>query len=85
MVAVLAVVALMAAAVEGFISKKTWSAIRRADRDGPLVGLVVPNAYEMDPVLSSPDFKPSNNIPILDVQGNLAKQQQQTILRACTQ
>jgi len=86
-VTVLAVVALMAAAAEGFISKKTWSGIRRADRDGPFVGLVVPNAYEMEPVLNSPDFKPSNNIPILDVQGNLAKQQQQqqTILRACTQ
>ncbi|CAO2199699.1 unnamed protein product [Urochloa humidicola] len=66
--AVLAVV-LMATAAEGFISRKTWAAIRRADRDGPFVGLVVPNAYEMDPVLNSPDFKPSSNIPILDVQG----------------
>jgi hypothetical protein len=35
------------------------------------VGLVVPNAYEMVPVLNSPDFKPSSNIPILDVQGIL--------------
>jgi hypothetical protein len=83
-VVVLAMVALMVTAAEGFISKKTWSAIRRADRDGPFVGLVVPNTYEMDPVLSSPDFKPSNNIPILDVQGNLAKQQQQTIMRLST-
>ncbi|NP_001148584.2 uncharacterized protein LOC100282200 [Zea mays] len=64
-----AAVVLMATASEGFISKKTWSAIRRADRDGPFVGLVVPNAYEMVPVLNSPDFKPSSNIPILDVQG----------------
>lgn len=66
-----AAVVLMATASEGFISKKTWSAIRRADRDGPFVGLVVPNAYEMVPVLNSPDFKPSSNIPILDVQGIL--------------
>jgi hypothetical protein len=73
-VAVLAVVALMVTVVEGFISKKKWSTIRQVDRDGPFVGLVAPNAYEMKPVLDSPDFKPSNNIPILDVQGNLVKQ-----------
>ena len=67
------VVMLMATAAtpaEGFISDKTWRAIRRANRDGaPFVGLVVPNAYEMDPVLRSPGFKPSDDIPILDVQG----------------
>ncbi|XP_062208280.1 bark storage protein A-like [Phragmites australis] len=64
-------VALMAAtAAEGFISTKTWRAVRRANREGaPFLGLVVPNAYEMDPVLKSPSFKPSDDIPILDVQG----------------
>ncbi|KAL6596203.1 hypothetical protein ACP70R_047567 [Stipagrostis hirtigluma subsp. patula] len=70
--AVTLAVALMATATataEGFISRETWRAIRRADRDGPFVGLVVPNAYEMVPVLNSPAFKPSDNIPILDVQG----------------
>jgi hypothetical protein len=35
-------------------------------RDGaPFVGLVVPNAYEMDPVLRSPSFKPSDDNPFL--------------------
>jgi hypothetical protein len=67
------VVMLMATAAtpaEGFISDKTWRAIRRANRDGaPFVGLVVPNAYEMDPVLRSPSFKPSDDNPFLDVQG----------------
>ncbi|WVZ72932.1 hypothetical protein U9M48_021314 [Paspalum notatum var. saurae] len=56
----------------GFISGETWQAVRRANRDaGPFVGLVVPNAYEMDPVLQSPSFnKPSNGVPaVLDVQG----------------
>ncbi|KAF8733510.1 hypothetical protein HU200_014809 [Digitaria exilis] len=54
----------------GFISGKTWRAVRRANRvGGPFVGLVVPNAYEMDPVLKNPSFKPRGDIPILDVQG----------------
>uniref|UniRef100_A0A0D9UYS0 Nucleoside phosphorylase domain-containing protein n=1 Tax=Leersia perrieri TaxID=77586 RepID=A0A0D9UYS0_9ORYZ len=60
---------MMATAAEGFISKKTWSAIRQANRGGPFVGLVVPNAYEMDPVLNSPSFSPSLTLPYLDVQG----------------
>ncbi|TVU23006.1 hypothetical protein EJB05_32732, partial [Eragrostis curvula] len=68
-VAVLAVV-LMAATAEGFISLKTYRDIRRVNRNGaPFVGLVVPNAYEMDPVLNSPSFSPSNTVPYLDVEG----------------
>lgn len=67
MVTVVVVIMIMATAAEGFISRKTWRAIRQADRDGPFVGLVVPNAYEMEPVLNSPAFKPTN---ILDVQGS---------------
>ncbi|CAL4952540.1 unnamed protein product [Urochloa decumbens] len=62
-------VAAAATPAAGFISTKTWRAVRRANRVGaPFVGLVVPNAYEMDPVLKSPSFKPSADIPILDVQ-----------------
>ncbi|KAJ1274973.1 hypothetical protein BS78_05G100600 [Paspalum vaginatum] len=72
-VAALAAVLLMATAVaQGFISGETWEAVRRANSDGgPFVGLVVPNAYEMGPVLESPSFdKPRNGVPaVLDVQG----------------
>ncbi|KAM0894202.1 hypothetical protein ACQ4PT_024614 [Festuca glaucescens] len=67
--AVLVAVALMATAAEGYISKKTWAAIGRANRHGPFVGLVVPNAYEMVPVLNSPSFVGSKTVPNLDVQG----------------
>ena len=69
---VLVAAAMMATAAEGFISAKTWSAVRRAnDRGGPFVGLVVPNAYEMDPVLNSPSFTPTPTLPsYLDIQGN---------------
>ncbi|EAY73139.1 hypothetical protein OsI_01011 [Oryza sativa Indica Group] len=68
---VLVAAAMMATAAEGFISAKTWSAVRRAnDRGGPFVGLVVPNAYEMDPVLNSPSFTPTPTLPsYLDIQG----------------
>uniref|UniRef100_A0A0D9Y5L1 Nucleoside phosphorylase domain-containing protein n=1 Tax=Oryza glumipatula TaxID=40148 RepID=A0A0D9Y5L1_9ORYZ len=68
---VLVAAAMMATAAEGFISAKTWSAVRRAnDRGGPFVGLVVPNANEMDPVLNSPSFTPTPTLPsYLDIQG----------------
>jgi hypothetical protein len=67
-------VAAAAAAAAGFVSAETWRAVRRANRAGaPFVGLVVPNAYEMDPVLRSSSFKPSEDIPsILDVQGTVS-------------
>jgi hypothetical protein len=68
-IVVLVAVALMATTAEGYISKKTWAAIGRANRRGPFVGLVVPNAYEMVPVLNSPSFVASKTVPNLDVQG----------------
>ncbi|KAK3159649.1 hypothetical protein QOZ80_1BG0049320 [Eleusine coracana subsp. coracana] len=70
-IVMLAAAVLMAATTaEGFISGKTWRDIRRVNREGgPFVGLVVPNAYEMDPVLKSPSFSPSHTVPYLDVQG----------------
>ncbi|GJN38210.1 hypothetical protein PR202_gb27232 [Eleusine coracana subsp. coracana] len=70
-IVVLAAAVLMAATTaEGFISGKTWRDVRRVNREGgPFVGLVVPNAYEMDPVLKSPSFSPSHTVPYLDVQG----------------
>jgi hypothetical protein len=73
-VAVLITVAAAAAPAAGFVSAETWRAVRRANRAGaPFVGLVVPNAYEMDPVLRSSSFKPSEDIPsILDVQGTVS-------------
>ena len=66
---VVVAVALMATAAEGYISKKTWAAIGRANRDGPFVGLVVPNTFELVPVLNSPSFVASKTVPNLDVQG----------------
>ena len=59
MAAVLVAVALMATAAEGYITQKTWGAIRRANRAGPFVGLVVPNTYEMVPVLECPASWPA--------------------------
>nr|CAB3475649.1 unnamed protein product [Digitaria exilis] len=67
MLAALMVVAMAAAAVTpaaGFISGKTWRAVRRANRvGGPFVGLVVPNAYEMDPSLRTPASSPEATSP----------------------
>ncbi|KAL6890574.1 hypothetical protein ACP4OV_008829 [Aristida adscensionis] len=66
----LAAAAIMAAtAAGGFVSGETWRAVRRANHEAPFVGLVVPNVYEMDPVLNSPSFRPSATIANLDIQG----------------
>ncbi|GJM91087.1 hypothetical protein PR202_ga07428 [Eleusine coracana subsp. coracana] len=68
MLLVMATVATTPAA--GFISDETCRAVLWANRVGaPFVGLVAPNGYEMEPVLKSPIFKPSDDIPIFDVQG----------------
>ncbi|KAK8451808.1 hypothetical protein SEVIR_5G008200v4 [Setaria viridis] len=66
---VMLLMATAATPAAGFIPDETWRAVRRANRVGaPFVGLVAPNVYEMEPVLKS-SFKPSDDIPILDVQG----------------
>ncbi|KAL6905830.1 hypothetical protein ACP4OV_003431 [Aristida adscensionis] len=64
-----AAVIMAATAAEGFVSSETWRAIRRANREGPFVGLVVANPYEMAPLLNSSSFKPSATIANLDIQG----------------
>ncbi|CAM0880536.1 unnamed protein product [Alopecurus aequalis] len=66
---VVVAVALMATTAECYISKKTWAAIGMANRHGPFVGLVVPNAFEMVPVLNSPSFVASKTVRNLDIQG----------------
>ncbi|GLJ30640.1 hypothetical protein SUGI_0606750 [Cryptomeria japonica] len=50
-------------------SSETLKAIQQINEHGPYLGLVVPNAYEMDPLLQSQHFKPSKTFPILDLQG----------------
>lgn len=44
----------------GALSEKIQEAINEANLNGPYLGLVIPNLYEMDPLLQSPNFTSSN-------------------------
>lgn len=63
--------ALMAAAStsEGAIPRATLKQIRRINRAGRRLGLVVPNAFEMNPLLQSPSFVQDEGFPFLDFAG----------------
>ncbi|KAJ3701015.1 hypothetical protein LUZ61_004720 [Rhynchospora tenuis] len=39
------------------------------NKEGPYLGIVVPNAFEMNPLLNSSNFVTNSNLPYLDVQG----------------
>ena len=53
------------------VPESTARFIRRANRRGPFLGVVVPNAFEMEPLLRSPSFSPPAKglPPYLDVAG----------------
>lgn len=54
------------AAVQG----STARSIQMVNRCGPFLGVVVPNAFEMEPLLRSPSFSPAKGLPsYLDVAG----------------
>ncbi|KAG5080234.1 hypothetical protein JHK86_004299 [Glycine max] len=50
----------------GVVSKVFWREISKVNKEGPYVGIVVPNAFELDPLLHSPSFVPHNNSSISD-------------------
>jgi len=47
----------------GVVSKVFWREISKVNKEGPYVGIVVPNAFELDPLLHSPSFVPHNKFP----------------------
>ncbi|MQL81201.1 hypothetical protein Taro_013659 [Colocasia esculenta] len=67
----LLLLAFLAAATvsEGKIPMATWKQIRRINRAGPRLGVVVPNAFEMNPLLQSSSFVPDEHFPFLDFAG----------------
>ncbi|KAI3454084.1 hypothetical protein Pfo_010747 [Paulownia fortunei] len=58
---------LMLCHVNGGIPGKTQRLINKANKNGPYLGLVIPNLFEMNPLLQHPSYKPSNLI--IDVAG----------------
>ena len=43
----------------GEIPKKTMYLINRANIKGPYLGVIIPNTFELNPLLQSPSFTPS--------------------------
>ncbi|KAG6494763.1 hypothetical protein ZIOFF_042524 [Zingiber officinale] len=71
---VLLVLAVMAGSLSerasgGSITKKAWRTVRRVNKEGPYLGLVVPNSFELNPLLQSSNFVHSPRLPFLDLAG----------------
>ena len=49
------------------LSKETRNLIHKANRNGPYLGLVIPNLFEMNPLLNSPDYTPTDLV--IDISG----------------
>jgi hypothetical protein len=60
-------------------------AVRRVNRHGPFLGVVVPNAFEMDPLFRSPSFSPAKKglPPYLDVAGICAFTHNNAYIQIC--
>ena len=52
------------------VSDYAWASIRRVNQEGPYLSIVVPNSFEMSPLLQSPSFVPHDKLPYIDVAGN---------------
>ncbi|CAL5431674.1 unnamed protein product [Camellia sinensis] len=44
----------------GVLNGETQKMISEANKNGPYLGLVIPNLFEMNPLLQSPSFTSSN-------------------------
>ncbi|KAJ8638186.1 hypothetical protein MRB53_012453 [Persea americana] len=54
---------------EGTLSKSLFKRISRINKEGPFLGVVVPNAFEMNPLLESSSFVADERFPYLDFAG----------------
>lgn len=72
--------------INAALTAKTHRIIRKANREGPYLGLVIPNLFEMNPLLLSPNFTSANLT--IDFAGNYfycySKQILRTYLPKCS-
>ncbi|XP_022882443.1 bark storage protein A-like [Olea europaea var. sylvestris] len=54
---------------DGAIPNDLQEKISKINKDGPYLGIVVPNSFEMNPLLQSSNFLPHDTIPHLDHAG----------------
>jgi len=53
----------------GAINQLSWREISNINNQGPYIGIIVPNAYELNPLLLSSSFEPHNKFPYFDFAG----------------
>ncbi|CAJ2636775.1 unnamed protein product [Trifolium pratense] len=53
----------------GAINQLSWREISNINNKGPYIGIVVPNAFELNPLLQSSSFVPHNKFPYFDFAG----------------
>ena len=53
----------------GAVSHSTMNKIYRINKEGPYLGIVVPNFFEMNPLLQSTSFVADQELPYLDFAG----------------
>ncbi|KAJ0031556.1 hypothetical protein Pint_13216 [Pistacia integerrima] len=53
----------------GAISQGNMRTIDGINKEGPYLGIIVPNAYEMNPLLQSPSFQTHQHFPYFDFAG----------------
>ncbi|KAL0308594.1 UNVERIFIED_CONTAM: hypothetical protein Sradi_5801700, partial [Sesamum radiatum] len=56
----------IAKVADAAVSKNVMKKIDAINSMGPYLGVVVPNTFEMGPLLNSPSFVPHHHLPFLD-------------------
>lgn len=51
----------------GALTARTQKMIAKVNEDGPYLGLVIPNLYEMNPLLESSNYTATNTIDIAGI------------------
>lgn len=55
--------------VHGAVSETVMAKITTINNKGPYLGIVIPNAFEMNPLLESSGFTADQNLPYIDIAG----------------
>ncbi|KAK9102746.1 hypothetical protein Sjap_020000 [Stephania japonica] len=69
MVMMMMMVVVFSNGVEGVVTEEAIREIRKINKEGPYLGLVVPNSFELGPLLESPVFVPHQHLPFMDFSG----------------
>ena len=51
------------------LAAETRNMIDKANQNGPYLGLVIPNLFEMNPLINSPDYTPDDST--IDISGKI--------------